>query len=73
MLGNFVSGRFTRRLGIDRMIMTGCAITTAGGLLCFAAAITGMLSPATLACRPFRTGPTRDLPLLETCWRCRLT
>ena len=48
MLGNFVSGRFTRRLGIDRMIMTGCAITTAGGLLCFAAAITGMLSPATL-------------------------
>lgn len=48
MLGNFMSGRYTRRVGIDRMIMAGCAISLAGGLLCFAAAITGFLSPATL-------------------------
>jgi MFS transporter, DHA1 family, multidrug resistance protein len=48
MLGNFISGRYTRRFGIDRMIMAGCVITMAGGLLCFAAAISGLLSPATL-------------------------
>ena len=48
MLGNFISGRYTRAFGIDRMIMAGCVITLLGGLLCFAAAITGLLSPATL-------------------------
>jgi MFS transporter, DHA1 family, multidrug resistance protein len=48
MAGNFLSGRFTIRIGIDRMIMAGCAVTLAGGLLCFAAATLGLLSPATL-------------------------
>ena len=48
MFGNFLSGRFTRRIGIDRMIMTGCVITMLGGLLCFASATAGLLSPATL-------------------------
>ena len=48
MLGNFTSGRYTRRLGIDRMILIGCCITLGGGLLCFAAALSGLLSPATL-------------------------
>jgi DHA1 family bicyclomycin/chloramphenicol resistance-like MFS transporter len=48
MAGNFVSGRYTRAVGLDRMIMAGCVITLAGGLLCFAAAVTGLLSPATL-------------------------
>ena len=48
MLGNFLSGRYTRAIGIDRMILLGCCITLAGGLLCFMAAIAGMLSPATL-------------------------
>jgi len=48
MAGNFLSGRYTRAVGLDRMITAGCAITLAGGLLCFAAAITGLLSPATL-------------------------
>jgi DHA1 family bicyclomycin/chloramphenicol resistance-like MFS transporter len=48
MAGNFVSGRYTRRMGLDRMVMAGCVVTLAGGLLCFAAAITGFLSPATL-------------------------
>ncbi len=48
MLGNFISGRFTRALGLDRMMAIGCIITLAGGLLCFAAAITGLLSPSTL-------------------------
>jgi DHA1 family bicyclomycin/chloramphenicol resistance-like MFS transporter len=48
MLGNFISGRYTKSFGIDRMVMAGCAITLAGGLLCFAAAIAGLLSPATL-------------------------
>ena len=48
MLGNFLSGRYTRAIGIDRMILLGCCITLAGGLLCFMAAIAGLLSPATL-------------------------
>ena len=32
MAGNFLSGRYTRAVGLDRMIMAGCAITLAGGL-----------------------------------------
>ena len=48
MVGNFVSGRYTRAIGIDRIILIGCAITLGGGLLCLAAAISGLLTPATL-------------------------
>lgn len=48
MTGNFLSGRYTRAVGIDRMILMGCAVTLAGGLLCLAAALTGLLTPATL-------------------------
>jgi DHA1 family bicyclomycin/chloramphenicol resistance-like MFS transporter len=48
MIGNFFSGRFTRRFGIDRMILVGCTITLAGGALCLAAGISGMLTPLTL-------------------------
>jgi DHA1 family bicyclomycin/chloramphenicol resistance-like MFS transporter len=48
MFGNFLSGRYTQAVGIDRMISIGCAITMGGGLLCLAAAVTGFLTPATL-------------------------
>jgi DHA1 family bicyclomycin/chloramphenicol resistance-like MFS transporter len=48
MAGNFVSGRFTMAIGIDRMMLYGTAITLGGGVLCLAAAISGLLSPATL-------------------------
>jgi DHA1 family bicyclomycin/chloramphenicol resistance-like MFS transporter len=48
MLGNFLSGRFTKKIGIDRMILAGACITLIGGLLCLAAALSGFLSPATL-------------------------
>lgn len=48
MAGNFLSGRYTRAVGLDRMILAGCAIALAGGLLCFAAALSGLLTPATL-------------------------
>jgi DHA1 family bicyclomycin/chloramphenicol resistance-like MFS transporter len=48
MMGNFLSGRYTRALGLDRMMTIGCTISLAGGLLCFAAAVAGLLSPATL-------------------------
>ncbi len=48
MFGNFLSGRYTQRFGIDRMMLAGNIITLAGGLLCFAAAIGGLLSPLTL-------------------------
>jgi MFS transporter, DHA1 family, multidrug resistance protein len=48
MLGNFMSGRFTKAIGIDRMILIGCAITMAGGFLSFLAVMAGLLSPLTL-------------------------
>ena len=48
MIGNFLSGRYTQTVGIDRMILAGNLVTLCGGLLCLAAAITGFLSPATL-------------------------
>lgn len=48
MAGNFISGRYTRRIGLDRMILAGCIITLGGGILAFAAAISGLLSPANL-------------------------
>ena len=48
MVGNFLSGFYTQKFGIDRMIMAGCVITVLGGFLCLASAISGQLSPATL-------------------------
>jgi MFS transporter, DHA1 family, multidrug resistance protein len=48
IFGNFLSGRYTQRVGIDRMIMFGCLVTAIGGAACLAAAIGDMLSPATL-------------------------
>ena len=48
MAGNFLSGHYTQKVGIDRMIMAGCIVTICGGFLCLAAAVTGLLSPATL-------------------------
>jgi DHA1 family bicyclomycin/chloramphenicol resistance-like MFS transporter len=48
MMGNYVSGRFTQRLGIDRLILIGAFVTVTGGVLCFVAAMTGLLSPLTL-------------------------
>lgn len=48
MLGNFLSGRFTQTVGIDRMILVGTGVTVIGGIMCLAAAISGLLMPATL-------------------------
>ena len=48
MAGNFLSGQYTQKVGIDRMIMAGCIVTICGGFLCLAAAISGLLAPATL-------------------------
>jgi DHA1 family bicyclomycin/chloramphenicol resistance-like MFS transporter len=48
MLANFLSGRYTQAIGLDRMITMGCVITLLGGLMCLAAALLGLLSPATL-------------------------
>ena len=48
MTGNFLSGRFTQRIGIDRMMLAGNCVTLLGGLLCLAAAVIGVLSPTTL-------------------------
>ena len=48
MTGNFLSGRYSERFGIDRLMLLGTGLTLAGGILCLAAAIAGLLSPATL-------------------------
>ena len=48
MVGNFLSGRYTIKFGLDRMILAGCVVTVCGGFLCLAAAISGLLSPLTL-------------------------
>ena len=48
MIGNFLSGRYTQAVGIDRMVLAGCVFTLGGGFLCLAAAISGLLSPPTL-------------------------
>jgi DHA1 family bicyclomycin/chloramphenicol resistance-like MFS transporter len=48
MCGNFLSGRYAERFGIDQMMLAGNAFTLVGGVLCLAAAISGFLSPITL-------------------------
>ena len=32
MIGNFLSGRYTQRVGIDRMVLAGNVMTMGGGL-----------------------------------------
>jgi DHA1 family bicyclomycin/chloramphenicol resistance-like MFS transporter len=48
MSGNFLSGRYSQRLGTDRMVSIGNAVTMVAGFLALAAAVTGLLAPATL-------------------------
>jgi DHA1 family bicyclomycin/chloramphenicol resistance-like MFS transporter len=48
MAGNFLSGRYSERFGIDRMMRAGNLLTLVGGFLCLGAAVSGFLSPATL-------------------------
>jgi len=48
MAGNFLAGRFSERLGLDRSILTGTLITFAGVLSLFTGALMGLLSPASL-------------------------
>ncbi len=48
MVANFLSGRYTQRAGLDRMIVTGNVIALVGCLACLAAALTDHLTPVTL-------------------------
>jgi len=48
MTGNFLSGRYSQKIGIDRMITIGNALTIAGALIMLAAALAGALTPFTL-------------------------
>jgi MFS transporter, DHA1 family, multidrug resistance protein len=47
LIGNFISGRFATRIGINRMMLTGALLTTAGLGLLTALALIG-LAPATI-------------------------
>jgi DHA1 family bicyclomycin/chloramphenicol resistance-like MFS transporter len=48
MFGNFISGRYTQQIGIDRMMLYGGILTLLGGILCLGSAMSGYLTPATL-------------------------
>jgi len=48
MMGNYLTGRYSQAVGIDRMISIGNMLTLAGGLLCLFGALVGILSPASL-------------------------
>jgi DHA1 family bicyclomycin/chloramphenicol resistance-like MFS transporter len=45
MIGNGLAGRFSERIGIDRMIGLGTTLALLGALACLLAAVTGLLSP----------------------------
>jgi len=47
-LGNFASGRFSERVGVDGMILIGSLLALAGVLVAAVAALLGQLSPAML-------------------------
>ncbi len=48
MVGNFLTGRYSQAVGIDRMISIGNLLTCAGGLVCLVTALVGLLSPLTV-------------------------
>jgi MFS transporter, DHA1 family, multidrug resistance protein len=48
MVGNFFSGRFSERIGINRMIMTGNLLGLASGLLITALSLAGVFNPAAI-------------------------
>ncbi|MGM0585522.1 MAG: multidrug effflux MFS transporter [Pseudomonadota bacterium] len=48
LIGNFVAGRFSERLGIDRMILAGTLITTAAMAVCAALFWGGLTHPLAL-------------------------
>lgn len=50
MTGNFLSGRYSQRVGIDRMITVGNALAVAGTLVMLGFALAGALTPVSLFC-----------------------
>lgn len=45
MLGNFLSGRYSQRLGVDRMLLAGAALTALASLAGLTLGLTGELQP----------------------------
>jgi MFS transporter, DHA1 family, multidrug resistance protein len=48
MIGNFLSGRYSERVGNDQMVLIGNSLTFAGAALCLALGLLGFLTPAAL-------------------------
>jgi DHA1 family bicyclomycin/chloramphenicol resistance-like MFS transporter len=48
MIGNFLSGRYSERIGNDRMVLFGNTLTLLGAALCLILALLGILTPAAL-------------------------
>ena len=47
MLGNFLTGRYSRRIGLDKMMTTGCFITTLGIIIGLSFFFVGIVHPLT--------------------------
>ena len=45
LVGNFISGRYSTRYGVNRMVMAGAVVTTAGLVVLAALAVAGIMSP----------------------------
>jgi DHA1 family bicyclomycin/chloramphenicol resistance-like MFS transporter len=48
MAGNFLSGRYSERIGNDSMVLFGNMVTCIGAMLCLVLALFGILTPAAL-------------------------
>ena len=48
MTGNFLSGRYSQKVGIDRMISIGNGLAVAGALTMLCVGLSGLLSPLML-------------------------
>jgi DHA1 family bicyclomycin/chloramphenicol resistance-like MFS transporter len=63
MLGNFLSGRFSRQVGINRMMLTGNVIATAGAVLALLLFSAGLYHPLSLFGPAFFTGMGNGITL----------
>lgn len=45
LIGNWISGRFATRLGMDRMVLAGTALATAALVLAWCVSLTGQIGP----------------------------
>ena len=62
MVGNLVAGRFSARIGLDRMVLTGSLLGVAGAGLAFALLLGGFWMPLALFGPIMAVGSATALP-----------